>query len=318
MRRLLSNSKVPRVSPFRTAGGLAMVFLSALSVFYPGCGPGAPPAFDGESAFTFLEEQCDIGYRYPGTAEHRNLQRYLVDKLKAFGANVSLQPFDGFLSTGDTLHLINIIANYNMGSDKRILLGAHYDTRPVADMDPDPANRSKPILGANDGASGIAVLLEIARLLQSEKPPIGVDIVLFDGEDYGDAGKPFDFCLGSTHFARNLKGYKPFSVIVIDMIGKKGLEIRREAFSQRMSPLLLDEIFSIAAEIGAEEFVSEGGDTIIDDHLPFIRAGIQAVDLIDFDYPSWHTLEDTPDKCSPASLEAVGRVLVEYIWRQKN
>ncbi len=318
MRRLLLNFRIGSVSRCRTAGGIVAISLFVLSIFSPGCGPDARPAFDGESAFVFLEEQCDIGFRYPGTAEHRKLQRYLVDKLKSFDANVSLQPFDGFLSTGDTLHLINIIANYNMGSDKRILLGAHYDTRPVADMDPDPANRSKPILGANDGASGIAVLLEIARLLQSAKPPVGVDIVLFDGEDYGDAGKPFDFCLGSTHFARNLKGYKPLSAIIIDMIGKKGLQIRREAFSDRMSPQLLDEIFSIAAEIGAEEFVSEGGDTIIDDHLPFIRAGIQAVDLIDFDYPSWHTLEDTPDKCSPASLEAVGSVLVEYIWRQKD
>ncbi len=284
--------------------------------FTPSCArQGSPPVFDGGSAMKFLEDQCDIGYRYPGTPEHRRLQRYIVSQLKEFGANISLQPFDGVLSTGDTLHLVNIIANYNMKAGKRILLGAHYDTRPWADQDPDPAKRSQPIMGANDGASGVAVLLEIARLLGEQTPPVGVDLVFFDGEDYGEATKAWDFCLGSKHFASTLKGYRPAAAIILDMIGDKDLSVNMEGYSRAASPEVVDKLFSIAEELGIKQFVREPGETIIDDHLPFIQAGIQAVDLIDFDYPYWHTVSDTPDKCAPESLDAIGRVLLEFIWR---
>ncbi|MBN1165153.1 MAG: M28 family peptidase [Candidatus Krumholzibacteriota bacterium] len=317
MRRPNLNSRVGRtvrpgikILPLLLAGWLLICSPGG------GCGPSGPPVFDGEAAFDFLEEQCRIGLRYPGSREHRLLQRYLADKLKDFRANVSLQPFEGVLSTGDTLHLINIISNYNREAKKRILLGAHYDTRPVADRDPDPANRLKPIPGANDGASGVAVLLEIARLLGEHKPPVGVDIILFDGEDYGEADKAEDFCLGSSYFARHLKGYWPASVIIVDMVGKKDLVLKKEAYSDAYSSDLLEEIFSVAHRMGISEFRDEVGPSIIDDHLPFIRAGIPSVDLIDFDYRYWHTIQDTPDKCSPRSLEAVGRVLLEYIWQQ--
>ncbi len=299
------------------AAGFLIPIISLLLIFSASCSEKAPPVFDGQQAFGFLEAQCDIGHRFPGSPEHEDLQRYLAGKLEEFGANVSFQPFDGILSTGDTLHLINIIGNYNTRSKRRILLGAHFDTRPVADMDPDPENRNKPIIGANDGASGVAVLLEIARVLQEHPPPVGVDIVLFDGEDYGEAGKPDDFCLGSTHFASHMKGYRPFSVIIVDMIGEKDLVIDMEGFSRAAAPDLYNEIFDIAEKLGFDQFRREAGATLIDDHLPFIQAGLQAVDLIDFDYEYWHTLEDTPDKCSPASLEAVGRVLMEYIWQQQ-
>jgi Zn-dependent M28 family amino/carboxypeptidase len=258
----------------------------------------------------------EIGFRYPGSPEHRQLQRYLTGKLGEFGANVSLQPFEAVLTTGDTLHLINIIGNYNLKSDKRIMLAAHYDTRPFADRDPDPANRDKPIHGANDGASGVAVLLEIARLLGGSKPPVGVDIVLFDGEDYGREGVPQDYCLGSAHFSKRLRGYRPAAAIVVDMVGKKDLVIKKEGYSEASSPELLGELFDIAEELGVKQFRRERGVTIIDDHLPLIQAGLEAVNLIDFDYRHWHTLQDTPDKCSPESLEAVGTVLLHYIWQQ--
>ncbi len=301
LRRLVSSA------PFLTA-----VVLTA----FTSCGSGSVPEFDSESAFTFLEEQVDIGFRYPGSPEHTRLQRYLTDKLRDFGADVSLQPFDAVLTTGDTLHLINIIGNYNKGASKRIMLAAHYDTRPFADRDPDPANRDKPIHGANDGASGVAVLLEIARLLGNHEPPVGVDIVLFDGEDYGREGSPADYCLGSGHFARRLRGYKPSAAIVIDMIGDSDLEIPMEGYSRAASPALLGELFDIADQLGYEQFSRKKLGAIIDDHLPLIQAGVNAVDLIDFEYEYWHTLEDTPDKCSPGSLEAVGNVLLHYIWRQ--
>ncbi|MDD3642746.1 MAG: M28 family peptidase, partial [Candidatus Krumholzibacteria bacterium] len=171
-----------------------------------------------------------------------------------------------------------------------------------------------PIPGANDGASGVAVLLEIARLLGRHEPPVGVDIVLFDGEDSGETGAAADWCLGSAHFARNLRGYRPFAAIVIDMIGDRDLDIPMESYSLAAAPALLGELYDIASGLGYAQFRRERGPAIIDDHLPLIRAGLPAVDLIDFDYPWWHTLDDTPDKCSPRSLEAVGRVLVEYLW----
>ncbi|MBN2070652.1 MAG: M28 family peptidase [Candidatus Krumholzibacteriota bacterium] len=295
---------------------MAALFLSA-ALAISACGSNDPPVFDADNAFDLLEQQCGIGPRFPGSPEHRMLQRYLASSLERYGANLSLQPFEGILSSGDTLRLVNIIGNYNMKSGKRIMLGAHYDTRPVADMDPDPANRDIPITGANDGASGVAVLLEIARLLGEHPPPVGVDIILFDGEDYGEAGKAEDFCLGSAYFASNTRGYMPFAAIVIDMIGDSDLVIRQEGFSRAAAPDLYEEIFAIADELGLRQFRREKGQMIIDDHLPLIQAGFRAVDLIDFDYDHWHTLEDTPDKCSRESLDAVGRVLIEFIWRQK-
>jgi len=304
-RRHLNSKAVFRIS----AAAAAVLFLVQGS-----CSQPEKPVFDGETAYRFLREQCEIGPRYPGSRGHIRLRKYLVEKLREFGANVSAQSFDAVLTTGDTLHLANIIGNYNLGSDRRILLGAHYDTRPYADRDPDPANRDKPILGANDGASGVAVLLEIARQLGQAPPPAGVDIVLFDGEDYGREGVEEDYILGSSYFVSQMSDYNPEAAIIVDMIGEKGVRIRKEGFSADHSGNILNDIYRIADSLGIAAFVNEKGTYILDDHIPFIKKGIPAVDLIDFDYPYWHTLEDTPDKCSPGSLEAVGRVLIEYIW----
>lgn len=308
MRQLTLNSKFYIFLP-------VLLFVS-IAVFGYGCSSSELPEFNKDKAFEFLLDQCEIGPRAPGTKEHKILQRYLVSKLEKFGGNVSVQPFDGVLTSGDTLKLVNIIGNFNTGSRKRILLGAHYDTRPFADRDPDPSNRDKPIIGANDGASGVAVLLEIARQLGKSNPPIGVDIVFFDGEDYGREGVSEDYILGSSYFASHMKGYRPYSVIIVDMIGEKDVEIRKEGFSRDFSARLLEEIYSIARRLDISQFRDENGVSILDDHLPFIKKGIPAVDLIDFDYPYWHTLEDTPDKCSKESLGAVGTVLLEYIWQQ--
>jgi Zn-dependent M28 family amino/carboxypeptidase len=297
------------------AAALPLLTAAALAAL-TGCGSGGVPEFDSASAYGMLQEQVDIGVRYPGSPGHKRLQRYLTDKLQEFGAEVSLQPFEAVLTTGDTLHLINIIGNYNRSASRRVMLAAHYDTRPWADRDPDPANRETPILGANDGASGIAVLLEVARIIGGTEPPVGVDIVFFDGEDYGREGSPSDYCLGSAHFARRLRGYRPAAAIVIDMIGDADLGIEMEGYSRAASPALLGELFDIAEELGLEQFRRKNMPAIIDDHLPLIQAGINAVDLIDFDYRYWHTLEDTPDKCSPESLDAVGKVLIHFIWRQ--
>ncbi len=160
----------------------------------------------------------------------------------------------------------------------------------------------------------MAVLLEIARVLGEHPPPIGVDIVFFDGEDYGEEGIPQDYILGSTYFANNLRGYRPSAVVIVDMIGERNTEIPIEGYSRAASPELVDEIYSIAEKMDAGSFRREDGPAIIDDHFPFIQVGIPAVDLIDFDYAYWHTLEDTPDKCSPGSLGDVGKVLLSLLW----
>jgi glutaminyl-peptide cyclotransferase len=281
-----------------------------------GCGKKEVPEFDQQRAFRFLEEQCNMGPRYPGSKGHQEVRKYIIEKLKSSGANVSLQRFSAVDGRGDTLDLVNIIANYNLTAPKRILLGAHYDTRPWADKDSNPANHDKPILGANDGASGVAVLLEVGRHVGKLSGSLGVDIVFFDGEDSGRYSDGASWILGSRYFVEKLKGYKPAAVIIVDMVGEKEVEIRREGFSRAVGHWLLDEIYSLAEELGFSEFKNEEGTTILDDHFPFIKAGLPAVDLIDFDYPFWHTLEDTPDKCSPRSLDAVGTVLLHYIWRQ--
>ena len=278
-----------------------------------GCARSEAPAFNADSAFVFLHEQCDIGPRYPGSPGHDRVRRYLIEKLAAFGAIVSQQPFDAVPAGNDTLHLVNIIAKYRPAAPNRILLGAHYDTRPRADRDPHPENRAKPIIGANDGASGVAVLLEIARLLGTWKPPVGVDLVFFDGEDYGEEGHIEDYLLGSRRFAGGLGGYRPTAVIVVDMVGERDSRIPLEGFSSAASAALCARIYGIAETLGVENFVRSQGPTIIDDHLPFIQAGLAAIVLIDFDYPYWHTLSDTPDKCAGASLAAVGSVLVRFI-----
>jgi Zn-dependent M28 family amino/carboxypeptidase len=289
------------------------MFLSAMVFSFSDCSEGRTYSFDADSSFAFLEEQCRIGPRYPGSKEHKLLRRLIVDKLERYEVNVSLQPFEAVLTTGDTLSLVNIIGNINADADRRIMLGAHYDTRPIADRDPDPANREKPILGANDGASGVAVLLELARIFGRSEPDIGIDLVFFDGEDYGAEGIAEDYILGSAHFARNMKGYRPYGVIIVDMVGEAGAEIKMESYSMHYSPVLTHDLFATAERMGIESFKKEQSVPLIDDHLPFIQIGVPSVVLIDFDYPYWHTLEDTPDKCSAASLGAVGAVLVEYI-----
>jgi glutaminyl-peptide cyclotransferase len=295
-----------RVPLLIAVGVAAMLALGA-------CGKSAPPVFDGTSAFRRLTEQCDLGPRYPGSPGHEAVQRYLEEKLETYGAKVSTQPFDGVLSTGDTLRLVNIIGTYRPGARARILLGAHYDTRPRADRDADPAKRSTPILGANDGASGVAVLLEIARLLGSWKAPVGVDIVFFDGEDWGEEGTTADYLLGSRRYVAGLAGNRPDAVIVLDMVGERDVRLPVEGFSAAASAGLCRRVYGIASRLGVANFVNTPGPAIIDDHLPFIQAGLPAIDLIDFDYPQWHTLGDTPDACSLESLAAVGTVIVHFI-----
>ncbi len=279
------------------------------------CSAQTIPTFNGQRAYAYLVKQCDFGPRNPGSAAHEKTQKYLVKEFSKFTNQVRLQPFP-FVNNKDNLRLTlhNIIASFGHKSP-RILLAAHWDTRPWADHDPNPKNRNTPILGANDGASGVAVLLEIARHLKETPPPIGVDLALWDGEDSGREGHSDEYLQGSRYFARHKSpSYNPKFSILLDMVGDKDLQIYEEGNSVSYAPDVVNMVWKIAGKLGYTQFIPDVRYTIIDDHLPLLEVGIPSIDVIDFDYPYWHTLGDTPDKCSAKSLKIVGQVLVNLIY----
>jgi len=283
----------------------------------------AIPEFDGKDAFAFLLRQTSFGPRNPGSAGHSNCLEYLGTTLRGFADNVKLQDFVRQGYDGEHLQLTNIIASFRPGMTSRILLCAHWDTRPRAEHDQNKSLRNQPIIGANDGASAVAVLLEIASLLKNAPPPIGVDIILFDGEDYGKEGDTDMYLLGSRYFASNLeRGYTPRFGILLDMVGDSFLEIPREGNSMRFAPDIMNLVWNKARELGVTQFLDAPGEEVMDDHLPLNQAGIKTIDLIDFDYPDqtnryWHTHQDVPDHCSAESLEAVGVVITNVLFSQQ-
>jgi hypothetical protein len=278
------------------------------------------PAFDGVRAFRLLTRQTDFGPRAPNTVGHQRCLEFLHGQLTALADAVNLQSFTHRGADGVEYRLTNIIASFQLPAADRILLSAHWDTRPWADQEQDERKRREPILGANDGASGVAVLLEIAHHLKTSPPPIGVDIVLFDGEDLGKTGNPESFSAGSKYFAAHKPaGFRPRFGINIDMVGDRVLELRREVHSDRYARHVMDLMYSTARLLGFPQFINEPGHEVFDDHIPLNNVGIPTANLIDFEYPNrstnyWHTLEDTPDKCSPESLAAVGQVLLHIIY----
>ncbi len=274
------------------------------------------PGFDKKSAFAYLEAQCAFGPRVPGSKAHLRCRDYFVKTLSSFAEKVETQPFEITLSRSkQTVEAYNIIARFRPEQGDRIILCAHWDSRPWADEDPDPKFHSTPVLGANDGASGAAVLLEMARIFHAHPPPVGVDIVLFDGEDAGDSGDTWSWAKGSQHFAAQLKRSEyPRFVVLLDMIGDRDLAIPREAYSLEYAPELMAKIWEIASALKIKSFLPDRGPAVMDDHIPFLRLRIPAIDLLDLDYPHWHTSKDTPDKCSPDSLDDVGRVLVQLVY----
>ncbi len=279
--------------------------------------PKQVPMFDGKRSYDMLVAQTNFGPRNPGSAGHTKCLNFLETELKKYTANVTLQRFSqkGY---NETLSLTNVFAQFNSGASKRVLLTAHWDSRPRGEEDADIASRNKPIIGANDGASGVAVLLELARLFKTSPPPIGVDILLTDGEDYGDARKDGNtdlYFLGARHFAKTKAAdYLPQFGILLDMVGDRDLQIPLELNSMDFAPQVVDLIWSTAEEVRSTQFIRIPGERISDDHLPLNEAGIPTVDIIDFQYPHWHTHQDTPDKCSGESLEAVGKVLAAVIY----
>ena len=288
--------------------------------------PEPLPTFDATRAYGLVREQTDFGPRIPGTAAHDSMRVWLVARLGVYADRVVEQriripdPRDTSRAFAGT----NVIASWRPEATRRVLLAAHWDTRPVADHDPDPDRRIEPVLGANDGASGVAVLLEIARLL-AETPlerPLGVDVVLFDLEDLGtiDPTVPqaqrIPFAMGSEMFVRDNVGYRPVWGILLDMVGDRNLRLPKEGYSVQYAPELVEQVWAAARRAGATAFLDEVGPPIQDDHVPFLREGIPVIDLIQTPFPdTWHTTADTPENVSAESLDQVGRTLVEMLWR---
>lgn len=270
----------------------------------------APRAFDAERAYRDLVRQCEFGPRVPNSEAHEQCARWLARELERTGARVHRQAFTRTVA-GKQLRLTNIIATLNPDGRGHVILSAHWDSRPMADRDPDPSAREKPVPGANDGASGVAVLLEVARALRSRPPAQRVTIVLFDGEDYG--ATPAGMFLGSRAFAQRFTGPPVTWAALLDMVGDRDLRLPQEEHSLELAPQVVKRIWGAAARAGSAAFVAEPGPAILDDHLPLLARGIPCADVIDIDYAHWHTTADTPDKCSAASLGQVGRAILQAI-----
>ncbi len=263
--------------------------------------PASPVPFNPERAYQDVTNQVALGPRVPGSPAHEQIIEYIRAQLEQAGWQVTLQK-----ATYQGQDAINIVATRKI-SEPQILLGAHYDSRLYADNDPDPARRKNGVPAANDGASGVAVLLEMARVLPENGPSVG--LVFFDIEDNGNI-PGWDWILGSRAFAESLT-YRPQVFVLLDMIGDADLNIYMERNSDEE---YTRQIWEQAKKLGYEKaFIPEYKYRVIDDHVPFLEKGIRAVDLIDLDYPYWHTTQDTPDKVSPQSLKIVGDTLLAWI-----
>lgn len=288
------------------------------------------PAFDADSAWVFVENQVKFGPRVPNSEAHVACGNYLTSELKRFGAQVYEQEATLTAYNGTQLKAKNIIGSFNPENSKRVLLFAHWDSRPYADHDKDPANHKKPIDGADDGASGVGVLLEMARQFSIKSPAIGIDIIFFDAEDYGTPEfvkeyKENTWCLGAQFWAKNphVKGYKADFGILLDMVGAKNASFFKEATSMRYAPQIVEEVWSTARDLGyGKFFINAEGGAITDDHQYVILGrNIPCIDIIYTDPesdngfgPHWHTQNDTMDNIDRETLKAVGQTVLQVVY----
>lgn len=281
------------------------------------------PYFSGNNAYQYLLKQCQFGPRDPGSKGHQLTSDFIVEQL-AGADTVFRQPFT-YLSdkSGKLYNLANIIARYASESEKQILISAHWDTRPWSDRDPDPEKRNLPTLGANDGASGVAVLLELAQIFNNNPPPFGVSLIFWDGEDLGSAGDNWSYARGSQYFAQNLPFDRPDYGINLDMVGDLDLALYIERISFQQNPVLVRDLWNLAKKLNLTGFRMEARYAVFDDHVPlFEMGGIPAINIIDFEYPNtyenyWHTQNDLPQYCSAQSLGQVGSLLIFHIYGEK-
>jgi hypothetical protein len=288
--------------------------------------------FDAASAYGFVKKQVEFGPRVPGTPAHAACADWFAATLRRWTPDVVVQEFKAKAFDGRPLDGKNIIASFNPAAQDRILLCAHWDSRPFADHDPDPANHFRPVMGANDGASGAGVLLEVARCLSLKKPAVGVDILLLDLEDFGEhanwRGAAADsWGLGAQHWAKtpHRAGYGARFGILLDMVGAPGATFPLEGTSMSYAPAVARKVWAAARDLGLSDyFVDTESDPLIDDHLYINRyARIPTVDIIDYDsgrggFPSsWHTAGDTLDKIDKNTLAAVGRTVLAVLYQEK-
>lgn len=291
------------------------------------------PEFNADSAYTYVEKQVAFGPRVPNSEAHKACANYLADELKRFGAKTFVQEANLTAYDGTRLCCYNIIGSYNPDMDNRVLLFAHWDSRPYSDHDPDPANHRKPLDGADDGASGVGALLEIARQLQTKNPGIGVDIIFFDAEDYGtpefvDDYKPDTWCLGTQFWTRNthVPNYRAKYGILLDMVGGRSATFFKEYQSVRAAAPIVEMVWSAARNLGyGKYFINADGGAVTDDHQYVISGlGIPCIDIINYDPDSekgfpdyWHTQRDNMSNIDRETLKAVGQTVLHVIYNEK-
>jgi len=291
-----------------------------LAVLVVSCGSDLAPV-DGARAWRRVKQQVDFGPRIPGTPGHERMRAWLVAELERLGAEVEEQAFRDS-SLGRPLDLVNVIARWPAapgGSPRRVLLSAHWDSRPWSDEEPDSTHWGEPCPGANDGGSGVAVLLEVAECLARRPAGVGVDLAFWDGEDLGRPTRPEEYSLGARGYAHRLPPAgdprRPVAAFLFDMVGDRELDIWVENQSAEVASNLVSMVLEGARATRASHFHSAVGYTVTDDHVPLIEAGLPAVDIIDFNYSAWHTRADLPDRVSPASLAEVARVAAWLVYR---
>ena len=286
------------------------------------------PDFNADSAFAYTKAQVDFGPRIPSTKAHTDCANYLVNKLKSFGANVTLQEAGVKTYDGKSHQLKNIIAAFNPEKTKRVLLTAHWDARPFSDQD--PVDKNKPFDAANDGASGVAVILEMARQIQQKSPEVGVDFILWDIEDYGKANDETEnettWCIGSQYWANHqpIKEYHPIYAINLDMVGGGNAQFTQDEVSRKFAPQIVTKVWDIGNEIGySAYFLNIPSGNLIDDHFWVNKAGIPCIDVIHYTdasgfYMNWHTQLDNLNNIDKNTLKAVGQTMLETIYREKS
>ena len=291
------------------------------------------PQFNEDSAYYFVEKQVSFGPRVNNSKQHAECAAYLESKFKEYTDNVIIQKARVRAYDGTALNISNIIASFNPEMEKRIFLSSHWDSRHIADNDPNPEFSKKPIDGANDGASGVGVLMEIARILSKNKCKIGVDLILFDAEDYGQPQKsdlpekPDTWALGSQHWAKNphKPNYTAKYGILLDMVGAKNATFLKEGYSREYAPDIVDKVWNITEKLGySAYFINKETSSITDDHY-YVNTitNIPTIDIIHYDnstssgFPAhWHTHNDTMENISRETLKAVGQTLLTVIFEE--
>jgi len=277
---------------------------------------GPRTRFDGARAYGYVRRQLEFGPRVPGTVAHRQAGEWLAQTLQGSADTVVLQEWVHVSARGDSLPMRNVLARFRPTSTARVLYVTHWDTRPVADKEEDPARRALPIPGANDGGSGTALLLALADALAAAPPDVGVDLLFVDGEDYGDFDRNQDVFIGSTWFAAHLPsaGYQPLFGVVWDMVGDRDQQIFQESNSVQAAPEVVARVWGTAEELGyGAVFVPQVKYAITDDHIPLLRKGLRVIDVIDFDFPYHHQLGDNLSAVSAESLQRVGDVALRLV-----